>query len=296
MERIETEITKMLGIRYPIVQAPMFLVSTPQMMAEVGEAGAIGAMPSLNCRTAAEFREAVRETKRLTKAPFAINLVIKMSSRIKEDLEICLEEGVRLIITSLGDPTEIVRAAHAKGAFVFCDVIGLKHAKKVEAAGCDAIIAVGAGAGGHAGAITPYVLVPWLRDNCKVPVISSGAIAGGRGLAAALALGAGAAYVGTRFIATKESPAEQAYKEMIVNSGPEDIEYTKEVSGTMANFLKPSLAEFRAGRASGAWKNVWSAGHNVGLIHDIPACREVVARMVKEYSEIREKMPRAVAD
>ncbi|MEW6776280.1 MAG: nitronate monooxygenase [Bdellovibrionota bacterium] len=289
---METEITKMLGIRYPILAAPMFLVSTPKIMAEVGEAGGLGCMPSLNCRTSAEFRDAVRETKKLTKAPFGINLVIKMSGRLQEDLEICLQEGVRLIITSLGDPTELVRAAKAKGTFVFSDVINMRHSKKVEAAGVDAVIAVSAGAGGHAGAITPFVLIPWLKANLKIPVVASGAIADGKGLAAALALGAGAGYIGTRFIATHEAPVEKEYKEMILRASPEDIEYTKEVSGTNANFLKESLEQFRAGKASGAWKNVWSAGHNVGLISEIKGCRQVVEEMVSEYGRIVEKLPR----
>lgn len=295
MDRIETEVTKMLGIRYPIVAAPMFLVSNPKIMAAVGEAGGIGTTPSLNWRSTEEFHEAIRETKRLTDKPFGVNLIIKGNARLEADLEVCLKEEVRLIITSLGNPTEIVRAAHNKGnTFVWCDVINLKHARKVDAAGCDAIVAVGAGAGGHAGAITQYVLVPWLKKNCKAPIVSSGAIADGKGLAASLALGAEAAYVGTRFIATDEADVDERYKRMICGASPEDIEYTPEVSGTNANFLKESLAEFREGKAGGAWKNVWSAGHTVGLIEDVKGAGRVVADMVEEYKQIVARMSGAI--
>ena len=289
MDRIETEVTKMLGIRYPIIGAPMFLVSTPKLMAEISNAGGIGCMPSLNLRTGPEFREAVRETKRLTDKPFGINLIIKGNWRLEEDLQTCIDEGVRLIITSLGDPTDVIKAVHDKGAFVYCDVINMKHAKKVEAAGCDGIIAVSAGAGGHAGAISPYVLVPWLVDAVKVPVIASGAIADGRGLVASLALGAQAAYVGTRFIATPESPADERYKQMIVDAGPEDIVYTNKISGHNANFLKASVEQ--TGGKGGAWKDIWSAGHTVGLIHDIKPAGKIVADMVSEYAKIQGAMP-----
>ena len=289
MNKIETEVTKMLGIRYPVIGAPMFLVSTPKLMAEIGNAGGIGCMPSLNLRTGEEFREALRETKRLTDAPFGVNFPILGNWRLEEDLQTCIEEGVRLIVTSLGDPTEVIRTAHANDIFVYCDVINMKHAKKVEAAGCDAIIAVGAGAGGHAGAITQYVLVPWLVDAVKVPVIASGAIADGRGLAASLALGAQAAYVGTRFIATPESPADERYKQMIVEASPEDIVYTNKISGHNANFLKASVEE--SGGKGGAWKDVWSAGHTVGLIHDIKPAGQIVADMVSEYEKIRAGLP-----
>lgn len=154
-------------------------------------------------------------------------------------------------------------------------------------------MSVAAGTGGHAGAISPYGLVPWLVDAVSKPIIASGAIADGRGLAASLALGAQAAYVGTRFIATPESPADERYKQMIVDSSPEDIVYTNKISGHNANFLKQSVEE--SGSKGSAWKDVWSAGHNVGLIHDMKPAGQIVTDMVKEYEQIRAGLPPLVS-
>lgn len=296
LDAIETPITRMLGIRYPIIAAPMFLVSNVDLVVAVAEAGAIAAFPSLNYRPAEEFRMALREIKRRTNKPFGVNLVIKLTPRFEEDLRICLDEGVPLLITSLGNPTDIIRQAHANGTKVFCDVINLKHGLKVRDAGADAVIAVAAGAGGHAGPISPFVLVPYLREKLGVPIIAAGGIATGGAIAASLALGAEAAYVGTRFIATHEANADEEYKGMIVESEPEDIEYTPEVSGTHGNFFKKSLEKLRRGETSGAWKNVWSAGQNVGLIQDILPAADVVARLVAEYKAALAGLPRPVAN
>ena len=156
---IDTAITRMLGIRYPIIAAPMFIVSNVDMVVAVAEAGAIATFPSLNYRPVEEFRNAIREIKRRTNKPFGVNLVMKLTPRFEEDLKICFDEGVPLLITSLGNPTDIIKQARANGTKVFCDVINLKHALKVRDAGCDAVIAVSAGAGGHAGAITPFVFI-----------------------------------------------------------------------------------------------------------------------------------------
>ncbi len=288
---IDTPITRMLGIRYPIIASPMFLVSNVELVSAVAEAGAIAAYPSLNYRPEESFRESVREIRRRTDKPFGVNLVIKLTPRFEEDLKICLDEGVPFLITSLGDPTEVIRLAHQNGAKVFCDVINLKHALKVRDAGADAIIAVGAGAGGHAGTWTPYVAVPYLKEKTGLPVVAAGGIATGGAVAASLALGADAAYVGTRFIASREANADNDYKKMIVESGPEDIEYTPEVSGTNGNFLKASLTRFRAGEVQGAWKDVWSAGQNVGLINDIKPAADIVADLIREYEATRAALP-----
>jgi nitronate monooxygenase len=291
-----TRLTRMLGIRYPIIAAPMFLVSNADMMVEVGEAGALGAMPALNFRSTDAFREAVREIKRRTNAPFGVNLILLNNPRIQDDLAVCLEEKVPLIITSLGNPTELIAAAHERGTRVFCDVINLRHAQKAAAAGADALIAVSSGAGGHAGPISPFVLVPWLAQELKIPVVAAGGIANGANVAAALALGADAAYLGTRFIASTEAPVEEEFKRAICESGPEDLEFTPEVTGHHANFLKPSLEKFREAKREGGtelkkWRDVWSAGQTVGLIECVKPCREIVADLMAEYHAARAALP-----
>lgn len=291
-----TAITRMLGIRYPIIAAPMFLVSNPEMLVEVGEAGAIAAMPALNARTSEGFREAVRAIKARTDAPFGVNLILLNNPRLEADLTICLEERVPLLITSLGNPSAVIQAAHAHGTRVFCDVVGLKHAEKAQAAGADAVIAVSSGAGGHAGGISPFVLVPYLRRALDIPVIAAGGIADGAGVAAALALGAEAAYLGTRFIASHEAPVDDGYKQALLAAVPEDIEYTPEVTGHPANFLRESLERFRAsGRETTseakAWRDVWSAGQTVGLVSEIKGCRQIVGDLVREYEAARQGMP-----
>lgn len=287
---MDTPLTGMLGCRYPIICAPMFLISNVDMLVAVGEAGALGAMPALNFRTTEELRAAIEAIRARTSAPFGVNIIIK-GPRVLEDLEACLELRVPLIITSLGDPTMVCQAAHARGIRVFCDVINLKHAKKAQAAGADAVIAVGAGAGGHAGKISPLVLVPWLAREVTIPVVAAGGIATGAGVAAALALGASMAYVGTRFIASAESPADAEHKAMILRATPEDIEFTAEVTGTPANFLRESLESFRGGGTGKAWKNVYSAGQNVGLIDEIKPCAAIVAELVEQYQVARARLP-----
>ena len=292
----ETAVTRMLGIRYPIISAPMFLVSNPDMLVAVGEAGGLGAMPALNARSSEAFREAVREIKRRTNAPFGVNLILLNNPRIQEDLAVCLEERVPLIITSLGDPTELIAAAHERGLRVFCDVVNARHAKKAKAAGADALIAVSAGAGGHAGVITPFVLVPWLKRETGLPVVAAGGLADGATLAAALALGADAGYFGTRFIASTEAPVDEAFKAAIVAAGPEDIEYTPDVTGHPANFLKASVAQWRAAGHEGGselkrWRDVWSAGQTVGLIDAVKPCADIVRDLVTEYEAARAAMP-----
>lgn len=292
-----TAITRMFGIRYPIIAAPMFLVSNPEMLIAVGEAGGMGAIPSLNCRTSEAFREAIRAVKAKTDAPYGVNLILMGNDRLEADLRICAEEKVPLIITSLGDPTLVAQAVHSYGGKVFCDVVGVRHARKAAKAGADALIAVASGAGGHAGGVSPFVLAPMLKADTGLPVVAAGAISHGAQMAAALALGADAAYVGTRFIASTESPVEQAFKQALVDAQPEDVEYTAEITGHPANFLRGSLEAFRKAEASGEdhemkrWRDVWSAGHGVGLIQDIVGCGELVKRMAAEYEAARLGLP-----
>lgn len=292
-KRIETPFTTMFGVDYPIVCAPMFLVSYPDLVVGACEAGAMAAFPALNYRTHAELADAIAEIKSRTSRPFGVNLILLGNDRLAEDLALILREEVALIITSLGDPTAVIQQCRGTKTRVYCDVINQKHATKVCKAGADGLVAVAYGAGGHAGQISPFVLGPWLKREYGLPVLAAGGICDGRGLAAALALGMDAAYMGTRFIATKESPAASGYKDAIVTSQPEDIEYTDKVSGVMGNYIRTTLPEnLMAGKpAIGRWKDIWSAGQGVGLIDDIPTCAELVRRLIAEYEEVRLGLP-----
>ena len=195
---METAITRMLGIRYPIVAAPMFLVSNAPLLQAVAEAGGIGVIPSLNFRTHQAFREFLESFPE--GVPFGVNLILKGNPRLEEDLEAVVERRVPLVVTSLGDPTRVVERVKAYGGVVWCDVVGLRHGRKAVEAGADALVAVACGAGGHAGRVSPFVLGPWLREELGVPVLIAGGIATGRQVLAALALGDGV-YIGSRFLA-----------------------------------------------------------------------------------------------
>ncbi len=286
-DRLETEITRQLNIRYPIVAAPMFLVSSPELLIAVYRAGGIGVIPTLNFRTAEAYRAFLRDFP--SDVAFGVNLILHGNPRLEEDLAATVERRVPLVVTSLGDPTEVVSAVHAYGGRVWCDVIGRRHAEKAALAGADALVAVAAGAGGHAGRISPLVLAPWLKRITRLPVLVAGGIATGRGLLAALALGDGA-YIGTRFLATRESAAPDAYKRALLEASPEEIEYTEEVTGVAGNFLRRSLERFRAGGAR-AWKEVWSAGHGVAFIDDLPSAAELMERLLREYVLARAELP-----
>lgn len=286
--KLETALSRRLGLRYPFVAAPMFLISNKEMLVASAEAGILGCMPSLNARTAEQFREDLKWVRSKTDKPIGINLTIGLTQpeRIEADLSACLEFDVPVILTSYGNPAEVVKRAHEKNRLVFHDVITLHHGKKAVAAGVDAIIAVSSGAGGHAGRISPYVLVPWLAEELKVPIIAAGCISDGRQVVASLSLGAQLCYIGTRFIASTECGAADAYKQMVVTAGPEDVVYTDKVSGIHANFLKATVPEnFTADRSpEGAkrWKDIWSAGQGVGLIHDVKPMGEIVEALARE--------------
>lgn len=296
MSSFSTPLSRKLGLQYPICVAPMFIISNREMLLACAEAGIMGAMPSLNRRSHEAFVEDLEWLGRKTDRPYAINLTIGLTDpeRLAKDVAACLEHKVPALITSYGNPTPIVEAAHAKGTMVLHDVINLKHAKKAEAAGVDAIIAVSQGAGGHAGTINPYVLVPFLRDNVQVPIVAAGCISGGDQVAAALSLGAELAYMGTRFIASSECSAQQAYKDMVVDATHDDIQYTDEVSGIHANFLKPTLPENRIGErgpdAAKRWKDIWSAGQGVSLIHEVKPIGAIVEDIVREYHDAKARL------
>lgn len=325
--KIETTFTKMMNIQYPIIGAPMFLVSNTDMVVAISEAGGIGTFPSLNYRPEANFDEALKEIKKRTKKPIGVNIIVnKSNTRAQADIKTSLEHGVELFITSLGSPKEVIREAHKQGAKVICDVVNLEHAKKVQDLGADGVIAVAAGAGGHAGPISPIVLISWLQKKLSIPVIAAGGIADGATMASMLVLGASAVSVGTRFIACKEAGVDQAYKDAVVRATPEDIVMTTRLSGTPAAVINTPYVEkigldlpwylktlkdrkltkkyivplihFLGSKAleraatGPSWKTVWSAGQSVGLIEDILSCREIMEKLIREYDECLKAAPK----
>jgi nitronate monooxygenase len=240
-------------------------------------------------------------------APFGVNLIVhKTNPRLEEDLKVCIEEKIPLIITSLGAVPELVAKVHAYGGIVFHDVTTLRHAKKAAEAGVDGLILVAGGAGGHAGIINPFSLVGQVRKFFKKTIILAGSISRGDDILAAQAMGADLAYMGTRLIATEESQAQPEYKEMILKAEATDIIYTPAVSGIPASFMKQSLEragvdlnsishgdvgeKLSLGDEAKAWKNIWSAGHGVSNIEDILSVRVLVNRLEKEYQSARKRL------
>lgn len=324
--KIETAFTKMMNIQYPIIGAPMFLVSNVDMVVAISEAGGIGTVPTLNYRPEEKLGEALKIIKSRTKKPVGVNIIVnKSNTRAQHDLKVCLHHGVDLFITSLGSPKEVIAEAHKQGAKVLCDVVNLEHAKKVQDMGADGVIAVSSGAGGHAGPISPIVLISWLQKELSIPVIAAGGIANGATMASMLTLGAAAVSIGTRFIASEEAQIEQAYKDAVVKSTPEDIVMTTRLSGTPASVIKTPYIEkigldlpwyftilknrkltkkyvvplihylgsksLENAATKTTWKNVWSAGQSVGLIDDILSCKEIVETLVREYDECLKQTP-----
>ncbi len=305
--------TLLKGLRLPVIAAPMFLVSGPDLVVEVCRSGAIGSFPALNQRSSEGFAAWLEEiAARLAAsggnaAPFAVNLIVhKSNPRLAADLEIVARHKVPLVITSLGAVRDVVDAVHAYGGLVFHDVINRRHAEKAAEAGVDGIIAVCAGAGGHAGLTSPFALLSEIRSFFRGTLVLSGALATGSDLAAARVMGADLGYMGTRFIATRESMAPDAYKNMIVSASAADILYTSAISGVNANFLRPSIvaagldpddlphhAQLDMKDEARAWKNVWSAGQGVDAITDVPSAAELCGRLSVEY---RNAMAAAGAD
>jgi nitronate monooxygenase len=327
MKKIETAFTKMMGIDYPIIAAPMFLVSNVDMVTAVSNAGGIGTFPALNYRPLENYISALKEMKSRTKKPIGVNVIVnKSNTRAKDDIKYALEAGVELFITSLGSPKDVISEAHKNGAKVICDVVNLEHALKVQDLGADGVIAVGAGAGGHAGPISPIVLVSWLQKKLSIPVIAAGGIANGETMASMMTLGASAVSIGTRFIACTEAKIDEAYKNAVVSSSPEDIVMTTRLSGTPAAVIKTPYIEkigldlpwylkalkdqkmtkkyivpiihflgsksLENAATAPTWKTVWSAGQSVGLIDDILSCEEIIIKLVNDYEACLEKTPR----
>jgi nitronate monooxygenase len=285
----------------PAIAAPMFLVSGPDLVVETCRSGLVGAFPALNQRSSEGFEAWLEEIEgRLAAAPeaapHAVNMIVHRSNpRLEADLAIAVRRRVPIVITSLGAVRDVVDAVHSYGGLVFHDVTTRRHAEKAAEAGVDGIIAVAAGAGGHAGTLSPFALVAEIRQVFAGTIILAGAISSGRDIAAARAMGADLAYLGTRFIATREALAPDGYKAMILAARAGDIAYTPAVSGVPANFLVPSLDAAGIDPASRerprldiaaearAWRDIWSAGHGVGSIGDIPAAAALCHRLKEEY-------------
>lgn len=294
----------------PSIAAPMFLTSGPDLVVETCRAGVVGAFPALNQRTTAGFVDWLDEIAgRLGPgdAPFAVNLIVHRSNpRLDADLAAVVEHRVPLVITSLGAVPDLVAAVHGYGGLVFHDVVNRRHAEKAAAAGVDGIVAVCAGAGGHAGATSPFALVAEIREVFDGTIVLAGAINTGAQIAAARLMGADLAYLGTRFIATRESMVPEAYKRMILDTKAADIVYTPNISGVHANFMRPSLeaagldpenlpphGALDMESEAKAWSTLWSAGQGVGGIADVPPAGALCRRLAAEY---RAAMRAAAAD
>ena len=296
--------------RLPVIAAPMFLVSGPELVLASCRAGIVGTFPALNQRTTEGFaawldqiEAALKETP--DAAPYGVNLIVhRTNPRVQADLEVCVRHRVPLVITSLGAVKELVDTVHSYGGVVFHDVTNLRHAKKAAAAGVDGLILVCAGAGGHAGTTNPFALVAEIRRHFAGTICLAGCLSSGRDVAAAITMGADYAYMGTRFIATTEGDASQKYKDMIVAANSNDIFYTPAISGIPANFLMPSLVDAGVDVAnlptdhkidlgkeldtdSKAWKDIWSAGQGVAGIDDSPSVAVLVDRLATEWAEAR---------
>ena len=301
-------------LRLPVVAAPMFLISGPQLVIECCKQGVVGTFPALNQRSTDGFESWVIEIKEALAAfeaetgkkaaPFGVNLIVHHTNpRLEADLAICVKHEVPLIITSLGAVPQLVEAVHSYGGLVFHDIIKKRHAQKAAQAGVDGLILVAAGAGGHAGITNPMSLVAEVRSFFSKTILLSGCISNGRDVASALQMGADLAYMGTRFINVEESNADTAYRKMIIDSSASDIVYTAAVSGVSANFLRPSLeamgitedlwgkskkidfgSELDAAKAEAkAWKTIWSAGQRVTSISDVVSVQVLVERMKEEF-------------
>lgn len=309
------------NLRLPVVGAPLFIISNPALVVAQCTSGIVGSFPALNAREAdgepimleAWLKKITEDLDRYNQdnpdtpaAPFAVNQIVHRSNgRLQRDLDICVKWQVPIMITSLGAREEVNQAAHSYGGITLHDVIHNRFAKKAIEKGADGLIAVAAGAGGHAGAMSPFALVQEIREWFDGPLLLSGSIANGRSVLAAQAMGADLAYVGSAFIATDEANAADAYKSMLVEGGAEDIVYTNLFTGVHGNYLKPAVA--RAGLdpdnlpdsdptkmsfADGSskpksWKDIWGSGQGIGAVKKVVPAAHLVARLSREYAEAR---------
>jgi nitronate monooxygenase len=307
----------------PIIASPMFIVSTPELVIAECKAGIVGSFPALNARPAemldvwltrilTELADYQLENPQATVAPFAVNQICHTTNdRLMHDTEMCVKHEVPIIITSLQADKRVIEATHSYGGIVLHDATNVRHAEKALEHGVDGLILVCAGAGGHAGTLSPLALVSEVRSFYDGPILLSGAIANGASILAAQAMGADMAYMGTRFIATQEANAEPEYKQMLVDSAAEDIVYSSLFSGVPANYLKASVARagldpdalaaadkstmnFGSGGNTDAkvWRDIWGAGHGTGSIKSIPSMAECVAQLKREYDTAYQALSR----
>lgn len=316
----EAALSKMLGIDFPLIVAPMFLVSNKEMIIEATKAGVTGAIPALNYRTVDELRKVIRELKTEAPGPFGINLIVNKSNFLyKEQLKVCCEEKIDFIITSLGSPEETIRQARLAGVKVFCDVVDVRFAKKVEELGADALIAVNKEAGGHAGPMSFKELLPLLKKECKIPVISAGGVGNGAEAKEMMEFGADGLSMGSVFIASTEAGVSDEYKQACVDYGKNDIVMTTKLSGTPCTVIKTPYVEkigteqnwferflnknkrlkkwFKAftfmrgmkslqkAAFSTTYKTVWCAGPSIEHVKSIRPLGEIVASLKAEYEQ-----------
>ncbi|MEE2892629.1 MAG: nitronate monooxygenase family protein [Pseudomonadota bacterium] len=305
----------------PVVAAPLFIISNPDLVIAQCKAGVVGSFPSLNARPLEVLDEWLVRIKRelaehdaehpeSPSAPFAVNLIVhKSNDRLEEDLELCVKHEVPMVITSLGANPAVNEAIHSYGGVVFHDVINDRFARKAVEKGADGLIAVAAGAGGHAGATSPFALIQDLRTWFDGPLLLSGSIANGGAVLAAQAMGADAAYIGSPFIATPEANADERYKLMIVDSDSSDIVYSNLFTGVHGNYLKPSIEaagldpnalpesdpsamNFGSGGNSEkkAWKDIWGCGQGIGAVKAVVPAADLVARLVSEYDAAKSRV------
>ena len=304
------------NLSIPVIGSPLFLVSGPELVIAQCKAGIVGSFPALNARPQnvlgewlvrikEELAAAKEENPELPIAPYAVNQICHASNdRLMADMETCVEHEVPIIITSLRPPEEVVTAAHSYGGLVYHDVISVRHARKAAEQGVDGLILVCAGAGGHAGTLSPFALVREVREFFDGTIILSGSISSGSAVASSQALGADLAYMGTRFIATEEANAEQGYKDMLIESVADDIVYSSLFTGVAGNYLKGSVKNagldpadlpdadkssmnFGSGgnTEAKAWKDIWGSGQGIGSIKDSPTVQALVDQLKKEYLE-----------
>ena len=305
----------------PVVGSPLFIISNPDLLIAQCKAGIVGSFPSLNARPLevleqwlqriiGELAEHDAQHPQRPSAPFAVNLIVHRSNdRLEQDLQLCIKYKVPIVITSLGAREDVNQAIHSYGGIVLHDVIHNTYAKKAIEKGADGLIAVAAGAGGHAGTLSPFALIHEIREWFDGPLLLSGAISNGNAILAALAAGADLAYVGSAFIATHEANADAAYKQMIVESTASDIVYSNLFTGVHGNYLKgsilnsgldpqalpesdPSTMSFGSGGSSKtkAWKDIWGAGQGVGAVKQVVPAAELISRLQGEYQAAKERL------
>ncbi|MBI1187733.1 MAG: nitronate monooxygenase [Alphaproteobacteria bacterium] len=305
-------------LRIPVVGAPLFIISQPDLVIAQCKAGVLGSFPALNARPGPvleDWLKRINDELGPDDAPYAVNQIVhKSNDRLQHDVEMCVKYKVPVVITSLGAQPWLNDAIHSYGGVVLHDIINIAHAKKALEKGADGLIAVCAGAGGHAGALSPFALIQEIREFFDGPLLLSGAIANGGAVLAAQAMGADLAYIGSAFIATKEANAVDGYKQMIADSRAEDIVYSNLFTGVHGNYLKPSI--IRAGLdpsnlpeadpskmnfGSGgnteakAWKDIWGCGQGIGAVKEIPAAGAFVDRLEAEYRAAKRRVLAAPA-